>query len=54
MRVVGSKPQGKLQTRAVYGYGVRRRYSPRYGPPNEAVFILILFLLLIVILLYFT
>ncbi|WP_156130835.1 hypothetical protein NYE80_08565 [Paenibacillus sp. FSL H7-0357] len=56
MRVAGSRsadnPQGYYGK--VNARGVPKRYLRRYGPEREAVLILILFILLIVILLYFT
>lgn len=48
------KVQGGFSRRSVYASGIRRRYRRPYRIENEAVLILVLFLLLIVVLLYFS
>lgn len=56
MRVAGSMPVYNLRgfSGEVNARGLPRRTLRRYGPEREAMLILILFILLIVILLYFS
>ncbi|WP_178382783.1 hypothetical protein [Paenibacillus sp. P46E] len=56
MRMAGSMPQARAMglSRRVSSRGIRRRGGLRYIAEREAVLILILFLLLIFVLLYFT
>ncbi|WP_178382279.1 hypothetical protein [Paenibacillus sp. P3E] len=56
MRVAGSMPRARAMgfSGRVSNRGIRRRGGLRYIAEREAVLILILFVLLIVLLLYFT